>query len=355
MDEEAVKTLPLLIFGRYMRIDENKDLRPYHTFHLDVKAKYFVEVQSTDDLLQLLSSSLYKNNPTLVLGGGSNLLFTGDLNGLVIKLSLKGIEVVSEDADQVVLKAAAGENWHELVMHCVAQGYGGLENLSLIPGTVGAAPMQNIGAYGVEIRDVFQSLEAIEIETGQIATFNREGCKFGYRESVFKTALKGQFIITSVTMLLSKRPVVNIGYGAVSDTLATWGIVNPTIADVSKAVVHIRQSKLPDPDKIGNAGSFFKNPTVSASKYDALKNNFPEAPGYPQPDGKVKVPAAWLIEQDGWKGKTLGAIGVHPHQALVLVNYGEGKGRDIWELAESIRASVKKRFGIALTPEVNIV
>ena len=344
-----------LFLHRAMKIEESKELRPYHTFHLDVKAKYFANVKTVDDLLLLLNSSIYRNNPSLVLGGGSNLLFTGDLNGLVIKLSIKGISTLAEDEDEVDLKIGAGENWHELVTYCVDKGYGGIENLSLIPGTVGAAPMQNIGAYGVEIKEVFKELEAIEIATGKTKIFSNEACKFGYRDSIFKNKAKGRYVITSVTLKLSKKPVVNTSYGAIKETLALWGIEKPGIADVSKAVIHIRQSKLPDPNVIGNAGSFFKNPSIADADFERLKVNYPAATGYVQEDGTVKVPAAWLIEQAGWKGKTFGEIGVHKNQALVLVNYGEGKGRAIWELAQKIQASVQEKFGIALVPEVNVV
>lgn len=349
------KNRAFLFLHHAMKIEENKELRPYHTFHLDVKAKYFAKVKTVDDLLLLLNSSIYRNNPSLVLGGGSNLLFTGDLNGLVIKLSIMGITTLAEDEDEVELKIGAGQNWHELVMYCVDRGYGGIENLSLIPGTVGAAPMQNIGAYGVEIREVFTELEAVEIATGKIKAFSNEACKFGYRDSIFKNKAKGRYVITSVTLKLSKKPIVNTSYGAIKETLTAWGIEKPGIADVSKAVIHIRQSKLPDPNVIGNAGSFFKNPSIDAADFEKLKVNYPAAMGYVQADGTVKVPAAWLIEQAGWKGKTFGEIGVHKNQALVLVNYGEGTGRDIWDLAQKIQASVQEKFGIALVLEVNVV
>ncbi|WOK09660.1 UDP-N-acetylmuramate dehydrogenase [Imperialibacter roseus] len=338
-----------------MKIDENKSLHRYHTFHLDVKAKYFTEAKSVGELKEIISSDIFKSNSHLILGGGSNVLFTKDFDGLVLKLSLPGVQVQEESQDEIVIKVGAGVVWHELVMHCVAKGWGGIENLSLIPGTVGAAPMQNIGAYGVEIKDVFHSLEAVEIESGKTRTFNNNECEFGYRESVFKKALKDKFIITSVTFVLQKEAKVNTTYGAINETLASWNIEHPTIGDVSRAVIHIRQSKLPNPEEIGNAGSFFKNPTIASKAYEALKSDYPAIPGYPQEDGSVKVPAGWLIEKDGWKGKTIGQIGVHKNQALVLVNYGGGKGGDIWQLAQEILASVKKRFGVELSAEVNIV
>jgi UDP-N-acetylmuramate dehydrogenase len=338
-----------------MKIDENKSLHRYHTFHLDVKAKYFTEAKSVDELREIISSDIFKRNSHLILGGGSNVLFTKDFDGMVVKLSLPGVHVQEESQDEVIIKVGAGVVWHELVMHCVAKGWGGIENLSLIPGTVGAAPMQNIGAYGVEIEEVFESLEALEIATGNLRVFDKKDCRFGYRESAFKKELKGKFIITAVTLKLQKKGKVNISYGAISETLSGWGISSPTIEDVSKAVIHIRQSKLPNPDEIGNAGSFFKNPTISSEQYNELKKAYPHAPGYTQADGGVKVPAGWLIEQDGWKGKTLESIGVHKNQALVLVNYGGGKGEEIWRLAQEIKKSVKANFGVELSPEVNII
>ncbi|CAD5257611.1 MULTISPECIES: UDP-N-acetylmuramate dehydrogenase [unclassified Imperialibacter] len=338
-----------------MKIEENKSLHPYHTFHLDIRVKYFTEAKSVDELKEIINSEIFKSNSHLILGGGSNVLFTKDFEGLVVKLSLPGVQVREESQDEVIIKVGAGVVWHELVMQCVAKGWGGIENLSLIPGTVGAAPMQNIGAYGVEIKDVFHSLEALEVESGKTRTFNNNECEFGYRESVFKKGLKDKFIITSVTFVLQKEAKVNTTYGAINETLASWNIEHPTIADVSRAVIHIRQSKLPNPDEIGNAGSFFKNPTISGETYERLRNEYSDMPGYPQEDGAMKVPAGWLIEKDGWKGKTIGQIGVHKNQALVLVNYGNGSGHDIWELAQQIQASVKKRFGIELSAEVNIV
>lgn len=338
-----------------MTIEENKALAQLHTFHLEVRARYFVEVTTVNELKALLESEVFKNNSRLILGGGSNVLFTKDFEGLVVKVALQGIHVEKETDAEVVVKVGAGMVWNDLVLHAVGKGWGGIENLSLIPGTVGAAPMQNIGAYGVEIKDVFVSLEALEISTGRLVTFSKEACDFGYRESVFKTSARDKYVITSVELVLSKNPTVNTSYGAINDTLSEWGVSKPTIADVSRAVVHIRQSKLPDPSEIGNAGSFFKNPTISAGQFESLRAQFPDIPGYPQEGGEVKVPAGWLIEKDGWKGKTLGAIGVHKKQALVLVNYGGGSGKELWQLAGDIRSSVKARFGIELTPEVNVI
>ncbi|MCO6360694.1 UDP-N-acetylmuramate dehydrogenase [Roseivirga pacifica] len=328
-------------------------LQPYNTFGLDVKAKSFARFKSLETLKEGLQ--LAKNQPLLILGGGSNLLFTKDYDGLVLKNELKGIDVIKEDAEHFYVEAQAGENWHQFVMHCIANNWAGVENLSLIPGTVGAAPMQNIGAYGVEIIQVFDHLKAMEIATGEIHTFNKEDCQFGYRESVFKKSLKGKYVITSVCFKLKKTPDFNTSYGAIAQTLEDMGVTELSIKAVSDAVIHIRQTKLPDPKEIGNSGSFFKNPEVDKIDFEGLRAEFPSIPGYPLPDNKVKIPAAWLIDQDGWKGKTFGQIGVHKNQPLVLVNYGGGKGADIKALAFKIQASVATKFGIVLTPEVNIV
>ncbi|MHA7101059.1 UDP-N-acetylmuramate dehydrogenase [Roseivirga pacifica] len=328
-------------------------LQPYNTFGLDVKAKSFAKFKSLETLKEGLQ--LAKNQPLLILGGGSNLLFTKDYDGLVLKNELKGIDLIKEDAEHFYVEAQAGENWHQFVMHCIANNWAGVENLSLIPGTVGAAPMQNIGAYGVEIIQVFDHLKAMEIATGEIHTFNKEDCQFGYRESVFKKSLKGKYVITSVCFKLKKTPDFNTSYGAIAQTLEDMGVTELSIKAVSDAVIDIRQTKLPDPKEIGNSGSFFKNPEVDKIDYEGLRAEFPSIPGYPLPDNKVKIPAAWLIDQDGWKGKTFGQIGVHKNQPLVLVNYGGGKGADIKALAFKIQASVATKFGIELTPEVNIV
>ncbi|MEQ6119744.1 UDP-N-acetylmuramate dehydrogenase [Reichenbachiella sp. MALMAid0571] len=334
---------------------KNVPLKPYNTFGIAVNASYFIEIHNVGELISILKDEQHKALPKLILGGGSNVLFTSDYQGLVIKNSIHGIERITEDNDSVVLKAGAGEVWHQLVLYAVDNGYGGIENLSLIPGTVGAAPMQNIGAYGVEIKDVFESLEALNKETFEIETFGLEDCQFGYRQSVFKLGLKGKYVITSVSLKLSKKPVLNTSYGAIEETLTSAGIATPTIKDVSQAVIKIRQSKLPDPVEIGNAGSFFKNPTIGAIDYEGLKAEFPEIPGYELPNNEVKVPAAWLIQSCGWKGKTTGEIGVHKNQALVLVNYGNGKGLDLKNLAVEIQQSVAEKFGIELEMEVNVI
>jgi UDP-N-acetylmuramate dehydrogenase len=291
-----------------------------------------------------------------VLGGGSNLLLTKDFNGLVIKIEIKGIEVHDETDEEVTLEVGAGEVWHDFVMFCVQKNWGGVENLSLIPGTVGAAPMQNIGAYGVEIEKILKKISAIEIATGNEKTFHKSECEFGYRESIFKHKVKDQYIISSITLTLHKKNYqLNTSYGALRDTLKEMNVQTPTIRAVSDAVMQIRRSKLPDPAVIGNAGSFFKNPTIRADFHDFLKKKYPAIPGFANENGEVKIPAAWLIEQCGWKGKTIGNIGVHQHQPLVLVNYGGGDGRKIFELAMMIQTSVKEKFNIELQPEVNVI
>lgn len=329
-------------------------LKPYNTFGITARAARFFEFTTVEDLKEALAHHNGQDK-LLILGGGSNILLTSDFEGLVLKNGLHGIELVKEDERHVWVKVMAGENWHQFVMHCIDQDWAGIENLSLIPGTVGAAPMQNIGAYGVEIKQVFESLEAVEIATGEVHSFDNADCEFGYRESIFKKQAKGKYVIASVLFKLNKQPEFNTSYGAIQDTLEAMGIEELTIRAVSDAVIKIRQSKLPDPAEIGNAGSFFKNPTIDKIDYEGLRAEFPSIPGYQQPGDRVKVPAAWLIDQVGWKGQTFGEIGVHKNQPLVLVNYGKGKGADIKELAFKVRASVAEKFGIELTPEVNII
>ncbi len=343
-----------------MNIQENVSLKLYNTFGIEAKACQFAEIRSVDDLQEILRNPAYASLPTLIIGGGSNLLFTRNFEGLVLKISIQGIEAVREDAQHVWLKAGAGVSWHQLVLYSIEQGLGGIENLSLIPGTVGAAPMQNIGAYGVEIQDTFDSLEAVERQTGALKTFYAQDCHFGYRESVFKNVLKDRYIITSVTLRLSKQPVINTSYGDIEKILAQRQSENghhfvPGIREVSDAVICIRQSKLPDPAVIGNAGSFFKNPVIPQQQYEQLKKTFDQIPGYALPDQTVKVPAGWLIEQTGWKGKRVGDAGVHDRQALVLVNHGSASGEEIKALARQIQASVYEKFGIEIMPEVNMV
>ncbi|MCG8322879.1 MAG: UDP-N-acetylmuramate dehydrogenase [Cytophagales bacterium] len=338
-----------------MKIEKSISLQPYNTFGIDVNAKLFCAFESESDLSSLLTHEACKEEKKLILGGGSNLLFTSDFDGLVMKNDIRGIETLKEDDDHIWVRVGAGENWHEFVLYCIQNQWGGVENLSLIPGTVGAAPMQNIGAYGVEIKEVFESLEAIQIEDGISKTFSKEDCQFGYRESIFKKKAKGQFIITRVTLRLSKKPEFNTSYGAIGETLNDMGIRHLSIKAISDAVIKIRQSKLPDPDEIGNAGSFFKNPTVDYIDFEGLRVHFPKIPGYELPGKNFKIPAAWLIEQCGWKGRTFGPIGVHKNQALVLVNYGQGTGGAIKNLAMEIKESVARKFGIEIEPEVNIV
>lgn len=296
-----------------------------------------------------------RNLPVLILGGGSNILITKRFEGLVIKISNSGKEVESRSEEIVKVKVAAGESWHQFVLFTLSQGWYGLENLSLIPGNVGAAPMQNIGAYGAEARNTITEVKYWDRETEELKTLSGEECRFGYRESIFKHELKEKAVIWSVTFRLSLIPQIRADYGDIRKLLTDWGIDDPEPEDVSRAVIKIRQSKLPDPSEIGNAGSFFKNPVVEKSTYDLIKLNHPEVPQYPVNETHVKVPAGWLIESAGWKGKTLGSHGVHKKQALVLVNYGDAKGNEILALSKAIQADVKAKFGIELQAEVNVI
>jgi UDP-N-acetylmuramate dehydrogenase len=339
-----------------VQIEENKDLKAFNTFGFNVKAKYFATIQSKDELQELIHTDLYQREKRLILGGGSNVLFKKDFNGLLIKVDLKGMTVMSQSEDSILLKVASGEAWHELVLHCVENNWGGIENLSLIPGLVGAAPIQNIGAYGTEVKNVITLVEAIDLKTGLTKSFTNEECSFGYRESVFKNTLREKYFISSITLTLTKKNHhLNTSYGAIHDTLKSMNIDQPTIKSISDAVIAIRQSKLPDPRVIGNAGSFFKNPSITINHYHLLQKSNPTIPSYPSANQEVKVPAGWLIEQCGWKGKKVNNVGVHPQQALVLVNYGDGSGEDIFNLAMKISFSVKEKFNIELTPEVNII
>jgi UDP-N-acetylmuramate dehydrogenase len=337
-------------------LEENISLHPFNTFGIDIRAKYFVRITSKEDFQKLINTSIYKLHSSLILGGGSNVLFTKDYNGLVIKDDLKGIAIVDETPQLITIKVQAGENWHQFVMYCVKNNYGGVENLSLIPGTMGAAPMQNIGAYGIEVKEVIKEVEAIDRNNGSVRVFSNEDCRFGYRESVFKQALREKFFISSVTLTLTKNNHhLNTSYGAIQDTLKQMNVIQPTIQSVSNAVIHIRQSKLPDPLVIGNAGSFFKNPSIPLYQYEELKKMHPNIPGYISENQLVKVPAGWLIEQCDWKGKRINNVGVHSQQALVLVNYGNAKGEELFQLAQRIQSSVKEKFDIDLTTEVNII
>ena len=332
-----------------MNILQNISLKNYNTFGISVNAKRFISIDSVYQLQQLLKIE----KELFLISGGSNMLLTKDIYKLVVHIDFKGISIDKEDDNNVYITVNAGENWHEFVLWCVSQNYGGIENLSLIPGNVGAAPMQNIGAYGVELKNVFYSLEAVEMATGDVQTFTASECEFGYRESVFKRKLKGQFIISSVTLNLSKTADLNTSYGAIEQELERLNISSPTIQDVSKAVINIRQSKLPNPKELGNSGSFFKNPVVPTSKYEELKANHPNIPGYPAGE-KTKLAAGWLIEQCGWKGKVVGNTGSHKMQALVLVNYGGATGVEIYQLSEQIMQSVYNTFGVQLEQEVNV-
>ena len=337
-----------------MQILENHSLKTYNTFGIDAKANYFVSVQTIDELKKVLSLNNYPKK--FILGGGSNMLLTKDIDALVIHVNLKGIEIVKESSDQIQVKASAGENWHEFVLWCIKHDYGGLENLSLIPGNVGTAPIQNIGAYGVELKDVFVSCEAIEVDTLQLKTYDFNACNFGYRESIFKQSLKNRVIITSVTFNLTKKDhKLQTEYGAISQELEKMEVQKPTIQDISNVVIAIRRSKLPDPKEIGNSGSFFKNPVISNEHLTMLKVDFPEMPSYTISESESKVPAGWLIEKAGFKGKTLGDYGVHKNQALVLVNYGNAKGSDIFELAMLIQKTIYRIFKIEIETEVNII
>ncbi len=337
-----------------MNILENISLKAFNTFGISKNARFFTVCTSIDEIKDSLSFAAQKNLPVFILGGGSNILLTKDLEALVIKIKLKGVKKIKEDKDFVWVEVGAGEIWHEWVMTAIKNNWSGIENLSLIPGTVGASPMQNIGAYGVEIKEVFEELKALNRKTLQIESFDSQACKFGYRESVFKHELKDQYIICSVTFRLQKNPVFKTEYGAILETLRKKEIKNLSIKAISDAVISIRESKLPNPKEIGNAGSFFKNPTISNEQFETIRKNYPEIPRYTTEEG-VKIPAAWLIEQAGWKGKRFGEIGVHEKHPLVLVNYGEGEGKEIKTLSEKIQESVLEKFGIQLTPEVNFL
>ncbi|MEO0472593.1 MAG: UDP-N-acetylmuramate dehydrogenase [Bacteroidota bacterium] len=336
-------------------LQANHSLLAHNTFGINANARWWMEVHSAKGATEFIMDNIGAKQQYLVLGGGSNLLFVADFPGIVLKNSIMGREVIKETADHLWLKVGAGENWHELVLFCLENDWGGIENLSLIPGCVGAAPIQNIGAYGVEIKDVFDSLEAIHLETATPRTFDKAACRFGYRDSYFKQEGKGKYIITSVILRLSKRHhSLHTSYGAIQEELAKHS-GEPNIQSVSRAVIAIRQRKLPDPSEIGNAGSFFKNPIVSADAFATLQERFPDIPHYPESDGRIKLPAAWLIQTAGWKGKRFGNYGVHDRQALVLVNHGGASGADLFRLSEEIQQSVRQAFSVSLEREVNVV
>ena len=335
-----------------MQIQSDFSLKNYNTFGIEAKAKQFVSVSSIAELKEVLT----ENDDIFILGGGSNMLLTQDIEKLVVHVNLKGRKIVEENDDFAIVKAQAGENWHEFVLYCIEQNLGGIENLSLIPGNVGTTPIQNIGAYGVEIKDTILSCEALNLKTLEIETFTNADCQFEYRESIFKKELKNQYIITSVSFKLStKNHKVSTTYGVIGAELQKNNIENPTLKDISNAVIAIRQSKLPDPKELGNSGSFFKNPIISKEAYENAKALHPEMPHYVVSETEVKVPAGWLIEQAGFKGKRFGDAGVHKNQALVLVNYGAATGAEIVALSKNIQKTILEKFGIAIEAEVNII
>jgi len=337
----------------YVQVELNRNLKPYNTFGLNCMAERLVHLKEPNELEEFFYE--HPRYPTLVLGGGSNMLLTRDLPGTTVRIEFPGIDLIDEDEECFYVKAGAGVVWHDFVLSAIANGWAGVENLSLIPGSVGAAPMQNIGAYGVEIKEVFHSLDAFIIGDKSFETFSKNDCQFGYRESVFKRALKEKAIISSVTFKLSKSPTFNTSYGAIDAELERMNVSEVSIKAISDAVIAIRQSKLPDPKKIGNSGSFFKNPVIATSHFNVLKASFPEIVGYPADEGHTKVAAGWLIEKAGFKGKRLGNYGVHDKQALVLVNYGGATGAEVLALSEEIIQVIKAQFDIELEREVNII
>jgi len=337
-----------------LQIQQNVSLKNFNTFRVDVKARYFVEINHPDDLVELFMDPQWQQTGRLIIGGGSNMLFIHDFDGLVIHMNIRGIEH-RINHNEVFVEAGGGEVWNDLVNYCVQRNFAGLENLSLIPGSVGASPIQNIGAYGVELKDVFGSCRAFDIAGGKFRTFHKADCEFGYRESIFKNGLKGQYIIVSVKFDLSLTPQLNLKYGAIEHELQNRGINNPTIKDVSQVVSHIRVAKLPDPSTIGNAGSFFKNPVITVDEFVPIKQRYPEVVNYPAGEGLVKLAAGWLIEQCGWKGKVAGNTGTWKNQALVLVNHGGATGQEVYNFSSQIIDSVYTKFGVTLQREVNII
>lgn len=334
-----------------MVIQENISLKNYNTFGIDVTAQRFVSVTTLQELQEVLRFE----KDLFILSGGSNMLLTKDIEKLVVHINLKGIQI-TQDWDSVRVTVAAGEDWHQFVLWCLNLNFGGLENLSLIPGNVGTSPIQNIGAYGVEVKDLITEVKGVDIETGELRTFTNEDCQFGYRNSIFKNELKGKIILTSVTFTLTTRQhKINTNYGAIEAELAAQNINKPTIQEVAGAVIKIRQSKLPDPKQIGNSGSFFKNPVIATPHFEKLKTEYPNIPSYPVSESEIKVPAGWLIEKAGFKGKRFGEYGVHEKQALVLVNYGNASGADIYALAQKIQQTISEQFGISLEIEVNVI
>ncbi|QNL51486.1 UDP-N-acetylmuramate dehydrogenase [Olivibacter sp. SDN3] len=337
-----------------MDIQKNVSLKPYNTFGVDAVARQLVHIKKEEDLSHLYAAEILTRDNLLLLGGGSNILFVNDFEGLVIHMAIGGIDYCINGTD-VVVRAGGGVVWNDLVNYCVNKGFGGIENLSLIPGTVGAAPVQNIGAYGVELQDIFLSCRGFDLATGEIKTFYKEDCAFDYRDSIFKGVLKGKIIITEVNLSLSTESKLNTTYGAISAELHNRGIVSPTIKEVSEVVSAIRVSKLPDPSMIGNSGSFFKNPVISVDRFRVLLSNFVDIVSYPFGDNKIKLAAGWLIEQCGWKGRVVGNTGTWKNQALVLVNHGNATGLEVYDFSEEIIKSVKNKFDVVLEREVNVV
>lgn len=335
-------------------LNEHHQLQPYNTFNVKAIARYFSEVQSTDDLQKIIADPFCQELPKLILGGGSNILFTRDYPGIVINNAIRGITLIQEDDQHIWLKVAAGERWHDLVMYCLVHNYAGVENLSLIPGTVGAAPIQNIGAYGVEFESVFDSLDAIHLLKNESHSFSKKDCEFGYRDSIFKNKHKNSYIITYVTLKLNKTPDININYSGIKNLLTEKNISYPSIRDISDAIIEIRQQKLPDPQKLPNVGSFFKNPVVSKEFFQQLKLQFSDIPGFSQTNGDIKIPAAWLIEHCHLKGITQNGVGISKNHALIIVNYDNPDGKAALALSQKIQYTVQEKFGILIQPEVNI-
>ena len=347
--------VPLCVRFAGMMLQHNVSLRPFNTFGIAVNAAHLALATDEQSIAEALEYRQKQNLGLLVVGGGSNLLLTRDVEDLILQNGLKGITSQNISEDTVLVTAAAGENWHQFVVHCLQNDWGGVENLSLIPGNVGASPMQNIGAYGIEIKDSFYSLRAMDVRDGSIREFDAETCRFGYRESIFKREAKGHYIILSVTYQLSRRNHrLNTSYGAISQELEKMGIATPTIQDVSQAVIAIRRSKLPDPAVLGNAGSFFKNPVVENALLENIRSTYPQVVAYPAGEGHSKLAAGWLIETAGWKGFRRGDAGVHALQALVLVNYGHASGKEIWQLSQDVVDDVHQKFGVELEREVNV-
>lgn len=335
-------------------IRKRVSLRHLNTFGFEIYSDFFISIGYEEQLYALWKTNFFERSSPLILGGGSNILFTGDYRGIVVQNCFSGIKTVKEDSEYVWLEAGGGEVWHNLVMHAVSSGLGGIENLSLIPGTCGAAPIQNIGAYGVELKDSLEELRAFDLKLGKTVVIKASECEFGYRDSIFKQSGKGRFFILSITLKLKKNPSLRLEYGDIRQTLESWNIDRPGVADISRAVIHIRQSKLPDPEVIGNCGSFFKNPVVKSHLAEELKLTYPDLKTFTAGENEVKIPAGWLIEKAGWKGFRRGDAGVHEKQALVLVNYGNASGNEVFQLAKDIQADIEEKFSIRLEMEVNV-